>query len=301
MAQDAHAGGRLLIEATAGGLGSLLTACLLDPVDTAKTKIQSGRASGSTLQTMREIAQDRLLDLYNGLSAKATHTVVQNFVYFYFYEWYKALYLGFGLKVSTLGNTACGVAAGVSNLTLTLPLETLSVRIQAEGRAPGGSRRSVAALARELVAEGRAGMWRGLGVSSILSLNPALTVAVFDGLKARVLSALSRGQAERVRVLSVVQSFVLGSLAKVVATLITYPLIRTKAVMQVQRGEAGRAGMALTLARLLREEGFAGLYRGCGAQIFTAVSKSGIMLTTKEQLAAFALGLVLLLRRKRVK
>ena len=100
-------------------------------------------------------------------------------------------------------------------------------------------------------------------------------------------------------------SFVLGSLAKVVATLITYPLIRTKTVMQAQPGGAApatvqqrRRGMAAVLLTIFREEGVAGLYRGFATQIFTAVSKSGVLLTAKEQLAAFALGLVLILRRR---
>ena len=43
-----------------------------------------------------------------------------------------------------------------------------------------------------------------------------------------------------------------------------------------------------------------GLYRGCATQIFTAVTKSGILLTTKEQLAAFAMGIVLLAKGRRM-
>ena len=52
------------------------------------------------------------------------------------------------------------------------------------------------------------------------------------------------------------------------------------------------------LLDIFRAEGVEGLYRGCSAQIFTAVSKSGIMLTTKEKIAAFALQLLLLTRRR---
>ena len=59
-----------------------------------------------------------------------------------------------------------------------------------------------------------------------------------------------------------------------------------------------RRGMAAVLLTIFREEGMAGLYRGFATQIFTAVSKSGVLLTGKEQLAAFALGLVLMLRRR---
>ena len=58
--------------------------------------------------------------------------------------------------------------------------------------------------------------------------------------------------------------------------------------------------MARVLLDIWGAEGLRGLYRGCEAQIFTAVSKSGILLTTKEQLARFALGLVLMLRKRRI-
>ena len=52
------------------------------------------------------------------------------------------------------------------------------------------------------------------------------------------------------------------------------------------------------LLQIFREDGIEGLYRGCGAQIFTGVCKSGILLTTKEKIAAFALGLLVLLGKK---
>ena len=58
--------------------------------------------------------------------------------------------------------------------------------------------------------------------------------------------------------------------------------------------------MAGTLREIYEAEGLAGLYRGVEAQCFTAVSKSGVLLTTKEQLARFALGLVLYFRRRRL-
>ena len=56
--------------------------------------------------------------------------------------------------------------------------------------------------------------------------------------------------------------------------------------------------MLQVLLQIFRAEGVDGLYRGCSAQIFTAVCKSGILLTTKEKIVAFALGLVMLFRRK---
>jgi hypothetical protein len=111
-------------------------------------------------------------------------------------------------------------------------------------------------------------------------------MAIFDALKARVSKLTKRAR------LSTLEGFLVGSLAKAIATIITYPLIRTKVVMQLSSGQGNGhppKGMAETFVNIWRREGAEGLFRGCSAQIFTAVSKSGIQLAGKEQLAGFAL------------
>ena len=80
------------------------------------------------------------------------HTVVQNFLYFYAYEYLKRVLLGGVLeRGSFAGNTVCGVGAGISNMTVTLPLEALTVRAQ-----NAGGRQSLAATAAQLLREGPA-------------------------------------------------------------------------------------------------------------------------------------------------
>ena len=92
----------------------------------------------------------------------------------------------------------------------------------------------------------RAMAWSvGFAASSILTLNPATNFAIFDALKARALALLSARAGRPVRSLSAGRAFLLGSLSKVVATLVTYPLIRTKVMMQAaakgaQEGEPCR-------------------------------------------------------------
>ena len=300
-----------LADATAGATGALLTTVLLSPVDIAKTRIQANVSSGDgTLATIRQIlAADGVAGLYKGLGMKGVETVLRNFLYFYAYEFFKARYHSLGFKPSTIGHTGCGVLAGISNLTVTLPIDTLNVRIQADTR-------SAAVLTREFLAEGPDCWWRGFGVSSILTLNPALTFSIFDRLKAHVLRIVSASAVDgsgAPPALTAAQAFVLGSASKVIATLLTYPLMRAKSIMQASgaarregddsdadEGRRRRRGLVQVLIDVIEREGAAGLYRGCATQIFTAVTKSGILLTTKEQLAAFAMGLVLLLKGRRL-
>jgi len=303
-----------LVDATSGSLGSLLTATLLYPLDVAKTRVQSGRAAQTSASAVLfHLLRTEPAALLRGIGPKAVHTVLQSFLYFYSYSALKSAWKAAGLRVNTAGNTLCGVVAGIAGLTLTLPLETLVVRVQCAG-ADG----DVLTECSRLVAEGVGGLWRGFSVSSILCLNPAITNAVFDTLKAMLLKG-RRGADKRI---TTAEAFLLGSASKCLATWLTYPLIRTKTVMQSQdKGKAKKSDdapaasahqptdstactavpssglpnfrFAEVLVSIAREQGVAGLFRGFGAQIFTAVVKSGIQLTCKEAMWRYALALVL--------
>ena len=335
------------LEAASGAVGALFTGVLMYPVETAKTMIQTGQSKESTTNTMITIARSHGVSrLFKGLSIKSVHVVLQNYLYFYFYELLKAQRKAMGMRTSTLSNTVCGVLAGVGNMTVTLPLDTLVVQLQTSD----GKSKRLPDLVAALMAKGRSGIYRGFGVSSILTLNPALTFALFDALKARVMRLL------KTKRLSTLQAFVIGSLAKAIATVLTYPLIRTKSVMQrgaaeatatqkaaathpvrhetghgvglsdrhgshcgsnggsydsssshrPDRGASGSPrtvsveppGMLQVLLSIWQAEGLDGLFRGCSAQIFTAVCKSGVLLTTKERIATFALGVLVLCGRR---
>merc|ERR1719401_2352043 len=72
------------------------------------------------------------------------------------------------------------------------------------------------------------------------------------------------------------------ALAKFVATMATYPLIRAK-VLQQTRGSASD-GILHTLRTIIKEENFAGLYRGVLAMCYRAVLWNGIMMALKQKL-----------------
>ena len=352
------------VEAAAGAIGALFCTSVLYPLETAKTIIQAGKADpgdGATNVIVKVAQNEGVAALFKGISLKSLHVVIQNYLYFYMYEIIKSYRKGLGIKTSTLTNTISGVLAGCGNLTVTLPLDTLVVQIQTNKTG-----KSVSELIEGIIAKGASGIYRGFGVSCILTLNPALTFAVFDALKAKVTKIL---KTER---LSVLQAFVIGSLAKAIATILTYPLIRAKAVMQrggsaaaaaqqqqpaqtknekaaaalsaegheklladplgLNNGDNGEngtnghscngngsngtattpnpppppakalavePGMLQVLIDIVRNEGVEGLFRGCSAQIFTAVFKSGILLTTKEKIARFAMLLLMVLGRRK--
>ena len=98
------------------------------------------------------------------------------------------------------------------------------------------------------------------------------------------------------------QSFLLGALATMIASTLTFPAARARAILQTQRLCARAPGspmskkQPLRAVEVLREivcnEGVAGLYKGLGPQLVKGVLSSALMLATKEKLHKYAAILV---------
>jgi adenine nucleotide transporter 17 len=73
---------------------------------------------------------------------------------------------------------------------------------------------------------GLLGFFRGFQASLLLCVNPAINYTVFEQLKRRLLSSTGATS------LTLLQAFVLGAIGKIVATLITYPWVRAKILLQ---------------------------------------------------------------------
>jgi hypothetical protein len=144
--------------------------------------------------------------------------------------------------VTFLPNLALASLAGVANILVTMPLDVVVTRMQV---APMGRQRpSFKEMVRTIWEEGGsqgkgkgkgsghealfwrlARFWHGLVPALILTSNPAINYATFDALKA--LAPVAPGKKRH----GPKEMFVIGMLSKFVATVITYPLIRTKVMM----------------------------------------------------------------------
>lgn len=88
----------------------------------------------------------------------------------------------------------------------------------------------------------------------VLVVNPILQYTIFEQLK----NLLER---RRKRSVTPQDAFVLGALGKLVATALTYPYITVKARMHVaEKGK--RVGLMAGMRKIVKEEGWAGLYNG---------------------------------------
>lgn len=85
----------------------------------------------------------------------------------------------------------------------------------------------------------------------------------------------------------------LGAVGKLLATSITYPYITVKSRMHVAGGGGagggagsgeGKGGMVKTLRRVVREEGWGGLYKGIGPKVTQSVITAAFLFAFKDAL-----------------
>ncbi|CAD7964590.1 unnamed protein product [Amoebophrya sp. A120] len=290
-----------LIQATAGAGGGVWSMFMLFPLDTLKTLIQAGKTkSPSTLGALREILAEKegALALYRGLGAKTIETASKNFLYFYAYEILVKIIKAREMEMTTLMNLQVGYWAGVANMLCVMPLEVLSTRLQCE---PGGGIRKAA---KAIIAEkGIAGLYSGLGFNMLLCLNPAIVNTVFDILKGKIIDAKELGQ----KFLTPIEAFLLGALSKCVATILTYPLVRLKTILQTQGtteststgGSSNKSSPVKTPAKtpekgsssgarslVPKEESVLQFYfRGLGPSLVKTALQAALMYMAKEKIA----------------
>ncbi|CAG8804672.1 5705_t:CDS:1, partial [Gigaspora rosea] len=115
-----------------------------------------------------------------------------------------------------------GALAGALAQIFTIPVSVVTTRQQTSVVA---ERKTLVDTANEIISEdGITGLWKGLGPSLILCVNPAITYGAFERFKDIMLKKnfnLTPGLI-----------FWLGALSKTIATVVTYPYIMAKVRLQ---------------------------------------------------------------------
>ncbi|KAI3798580.1 hypothetical protein L1987_33857 [Smallanthus sonchifolius] len=295
-------------EATSGAIGAVLSTTILYPLDTCKAKYQAevrshGRQKYRNLSDVlwEAVSTGQIVSLYQGLGTKNLQSFIAQFVYFYGYSYFKRLYqVKYGTKsIGTKANLILAASAGACTAIITQPLDTASSRMQtsAFGRSKG-----LWAMLTE-------GSWSeafdGLGISLLLTSNPAIQYTVFDQLKQKLLDGKLRraGNGTSPESLSAFSAFLLGAISKSIATVLTYPAIRCK--VMIQAAESGedetkkenkkkpRKTLMGVLDAIWKREGLFGFFKGLQAQILKTVLSSALLLMIKEKIAATTWVLIL--------
>ncbi|CAJ1076449.1 peroxisomal membrane protein PMP34 isoform X2 [Xyrichtys novacula] len=259
-----------LVHALSGAMGSVTAMTVFFPLDTARLRLQvdENRKAKSTPAILTEIIKEE------GLLKAA---------------WLK------GKQSAPTSDLLIGIAAGVINVLVTTPLWVVNTRLKLQGSKfrnaeirPTNYSGILDAFMQIIHDEGVGALWNGTFPSLLLVLNPGIQFMIYEGLKRQ----LRRGVP---RELSSLEVFIIGAVAKAVATTVTYPLQTIQSILRFgQFNESQERSRLLSslrtikclLANRVRNSGMWGLFKGLEAKLLQTVLTAALMFLLYEKIAS---------------
>ncbi|GLC34242.1 hypothetical protein PLESTB_001607100 [Pleodorina starrii] len=203
--------------------------------------------------------------------------------------------------IGVVGSLVVAGLAGCGNVLATTPVWVVATQMQALQRQPTAQERNRTAwqVAVQLYKEsGIAGFWKGVLPGLVMVANPTLQYILYEWLTAQLLQ-LRRGRAGSkaagrpggggggVPRLGTGDVFLLTALAKLGATLVTYPMLLIKSRLQAMNSstahEARYSGVLDAVVAILRREGVAAFFKGMRLKMFQTVLAAALLMAIKEQ------------------
>ncbi|NWT58324.1 PM34 protein, partial [Erythrocercus mccallii] len=284
-----------LVHAVSGAVGSMTAMTVFFPLDTARLRLQvdEKRKSKTTPTVLLEIIKEEgLLAPYRGWFPVISSLCCSNFVYFYTFNSLKALWVK-GQHSTTGKDLVLGVVAGVVNVLLTTPLWVVNTRLKLQGAkfrnediVPTNYRGIIDAFHQIVRDEGVLALWNGTFPSLLLVFNPAIQFMFYEGFKRKLLK-------KQVQLTSL-DAFVIGAIAKAIATTLTYPLQTVQSILRFGRHRLNPENRTLgslrnvlyLLQQRVRRFGLVGLYKGLEAKLLQTVLTAALMFLVYEKLTA---------------
>ncbi|PKY03973.1 mitochondrial carrier [Aspergillus campestris IBT 28561] len=281
-----------IAHALAGAGGGILSMVLTYPLITLSTRaqVESKRAQSTTVDAIRRIVQrEGFGGLYSGLESALFGISVTNFVYYYWYEWTRSAFERAAdkagrasKKLTTVESMIAGAIAGSATVLLTNPIWVINTRMTARKAEPEGQTAekkqrtsTISTLMELLQKEGPKALFAGVLPALVLVINPILQYTIFEQLKNMV---------ERRRRMTPKDAFYLGALGKILATSITYPYITIKSRAHVASRDGPKESLNGSLKRIIKEEGYVGLYKGIGPKVTQSAITAAFLFAFKDVL-----------------
>jgi adenine nucleotide transporter 17 len=241
-------------------------------------------------------------ELYLGVGPIVTTLAISNFVFFFMNETMKRVLLPLAgrsrpphspkSRAAPYLSLLASCLAGIVNVFITNPLWVTNLNIVVGSAESSSLLTEIQNVARK---DGLQELWRGTGTSVMLVSNPVLQFFVYEQLK---IARLSRHRQSNGNRISPGEAFLLGALAKGVATVLTYPLQLAQAVLRLQRrsNDADNSteatgdqqqryrGTLDCLVKLYQRDGAKGLFTGMKAKLLQTVLTAAFTFLTYEQI-----------------
>ncbi|EEF35384.1 nicotinamide adenine dinucleotide transporter 1, chloroplastic [Ricinus communis] len=291
----------LICHAGAGAAAGAIAATFVCPLDVIKTRLQvhglpttsnSGRPGSIIVTSFQNIIKtEGLKGLYRGLSPTIIALLPNWAVYFTVYEQLKGL-LSHGDEHSELAvgaNMVAAAGAGAATAIATNPLWVVKTRLQTQGMRPDvvPYKSILSALGRIIREEGIRGLYSGVLPSLAGISHVAIQFPAYEKIK----SYMAKKSSRTVDNLSTGDVAIASSVAKVLASVLTYPheVVRSRLQEQGQVRNSGvhYAGVVDCVKKVFQKEGFPGFYRGCATNLMRTTPSAVITFTSYEMIHRF--------------
>ncbi|KAJ4859113.1 mitochondrial carrier protein domain-containing protein [Trichoderma breve] len=281
--------------ALAGAGGGILSMILTYPLITLSTRaqVESKKAESKFVEAIQKIiAREGVSGLYSGINSALFGISVTNFIYYYWYEWTRAFFEKAATragraskKLTTIESMIAGAIAGSATVIITNPIWVVNTRITTRRQDPdleagAGAKAAkppttLGTLMALLKNEGPKALFAGVIPALVLVINPILQYTLFEQMKNTV---------EKKRKITPTMAFLLGALGKLFATSVTYPYITVKSQMHVAAHSEKKENMSQALSRVVKDEGYSGLYKGIGPKVTQSVLTAAFLFAFKDVL-----------------
>ncbi|KAL3677207.1 hypothetical protein R1sor_027155 [Riccia sorocarpa] len=249
--------------AIAGAAAGVIVETALYPIDTIKTRLQAARAGG----------QINFRGLYSGLPGNIAGVLPASALFVGVYEPAKRKLLEIlPDHLSSVAHLTAGAIGGATASLIRVPTEVVKQRMQT-GQFPS-ARTAVSSIVAK---EGVTGLYAGFGAFLLRDLP-------FDAIQFCIYEQLRIGYKKTVnRDLYDAENAVMGAFSGAVTGAVTTPLDVIKTRLMVQGSQGHYKGVLDCVAKIVKEEGSATLFKGIGPRVMWIGIGGSIFFTALER------------------
>lgn len=258
---------------------------------------------------------------FRGMETSAFQSALEKALYFFAYTTLKNIHgtVTGGARLDTFTNLMLGCAAEWAHLPISLPVDAWTTKIQTQTVTE--KHQAPMHILLTMMRDKDTKFYKGLSAYYLLCFKPALQYTVFEQVKAAWLQSKNaktsaNSHQQQQSSLSAAEAFLLGMVARTIATVAVFPFLRAKVVMQTRKttitsAAADAAGstnddgnssngnsngsrpnndkkkdsLLTLLLEIWQTKGVAGLYQGLGPELTRGIFSAALMLMIKEKIA----------------